>query len=141
MQLMMQGARLAYVVRKIDGEVEREKAVYDKEKGLTKVTRKEPGGFMVYFPRGHALRLSEAQIKQYRLDKEPHIINMEGLYDPNSPLGKLLMADDDGNRMKAFRQLEEQCIRMACVKTGSMLMPEQHAELHTPRARQQAKGA
>jgi len=136
MQLMMQGARLAYAVRKIEGDVERERAVYDKEKGLTRKMVREPGGYMVYFPRGHVLRLSEALLKQYRLDRPANIINMEGLYDPNSPLGKLLMAEDEGGRTMAFKQLEEMCIRMATVKTGPIVMPEQLAEAERPRARQ-----
>lgn len=126
MQAIMQNARLAYVVRKLDGQVERPKTVYSKDDGLKTVMRQEPAGYLVYFPRGHVLRLSEKQLKHYNLDKEPHIINMEGLYNPNSPLGRLLLSEDEGARQKSWKQLEEQCIRMATVNSGSQIMPEQH---------------
>jgi hypothetical protein len=124
---MMTGARLAYVVRPIKGEVIREVAVWNNEKKrIDKKEVKKPGGFMVYFPRGHAIRLeSEEDLKQYNLNQPPRVVNLEGIHDPNSPAGQLMNAQTDEARRGAFRNLEDQVIALATAKSGPVLMPEQ----------------
>lgn len=136
---MMTGARLAYVVRPIEGEVVRvQHAMVAKKVGKDKhgndryvneikaVEKKQPAGFMVYFPRGHALRFKSIdELKQYNLDQDPVIVNLDGIHDPKSPAGQLLRAQDDKSRRSAFVSLEEQVIALATAKTGSVLMPEQ----------------
>jgi hypothetical protein len=121
------GARLSYVVVKLEGTVKRSVTRWDKKKReIVKEFIDQPAGYMVYFPMGHCLRMRDkAQLKQYNLHRKPRIINLEGLHDPNSPIGKMMMADDDEIRRGAYADLEKLVIRMATAKTGSVLMPEQ----------------
>lgn len=137
----MNGSRLAYVVVPLKGNVVRDQIeLVEKPAGrykdgtvrntfsMKRVPKEEPAGFMVYFPRGHALRFkSMDQLKQYNLDKKPHIINLEGLNDPNSPIGRLLAEQDENSRRGAFQTLEQSVIKLATAKTGHILMPEQVA--------------
>ena len=49
-----------YEVEKIDGEVEREKVIFNRAAGGLKATvAKEDAGYMVYFPRGHSIRVKD----------------------------------------------------------------------------------
>lgn len=125
-QAQMTGTRLEYVVVPIADKVKRvvclmaPKVVGKDKKGndvvrheLTKVVKEQPGGFMVYFPRGHCLRFrDQAHLRQYRLDRQPKIINLEGLNDPNSPLGQMMLAQDEKARRGAFESLEKQVIAL-----------------------------
>jgi hypothetical protein len=136
---MMTGARLAYVVRPIEGEVSRDKYIIEARKSgrdkqgnptytheMKKITKKEPAGFMVYFPRGHALRLRSVEdLKQYNLDQPPQVVNLDGIHDRNSPAGQLMHAQTDEARRGAFTSLENQVIALATAKSGPVLMPEQ----------------
>lgn len=137
-QAAMTGARLAYVVRALEGTLTREKIKFvetesgrhkDGSKRVThameRVPKEVPAGYMVYFPRGHALRLTEKQLKQYNLDKRPKIVNLEGLNDPNSPIGQLLMEQTDEGRVKAFSELEDMVIKITVANSGPIQMPEQ----------------
>lgn len=128
--LAMNGTRLSFVVRQLEGTVVREITpfVRDKKTGMSGIERKQveqPAGYMVYFPRGHSLRLTEAQLKVYKLRGRPKLINLQGLDDPNSPLGRLMMAQDADERDLAFESLEKQVIALATAKSGKILMPEQ----------------
>jgi len=120
------GARLAYVVVHLEGTVKRKQDRYEAGKGLQEVIIEEDAGYLVYFPRGHVVRLKTPEdLKHYnlRLGEAP-IINMQGLSDPNSPLGRMLAAQDDNARKGAWRSMEDQVIRLATAKTGSNIMPE-----------------
>lgn len=121
------GARLAYVVVKLEGTLKREQSRYEAGKGLQTVMIEEDAGYLVYFPRGHVIRLkTEDDLRHYNLrEGEAPIINMQGLSDPNSPLGRMLSAQDDTARKGAWRSMEDQVIRLATAKTGSIIMPEQ----------------
>lgn len=125
----MNGARLAYVVRPLSGVVKRTVHTMGKKgEGIKEEEVEQPAGFMVYFPRGHVLRLRDKKmLKFYNLDKAPRIINIEGLSDPNSPLGRLMMAQDEAGRSQGMRDMETMVIQLATAKTGAMLMPEQMA--------------
>lgn len=119
---------MAFVVVPIEQVVKRQVCRFDKKGGKGIIHREEdqPGGFMVYFPRGHALRLrSRAELAHYGLDQEPNIINMSGLADRNSPLGRLLSSQDEQARKCAMHDLERAVIQLATAKTGPVLMPEQ----------------
>lgn len=121
------GARLAYVVVPLDTPVKREYTTYSKDGGLKTEVREEEGGYMVYFPRGHVIRIrNKSELDHYglRLENVP-IINMNGLSDPNSPLGRLFAAQNDRGRKEAWATMEDQVIRLATAKTGTVLMPEQ----------------
>lgn len=122
----MVGARLAFVVRELEGEVERPVSTWKKGEGVTQVMRKEPAGFIVYFPRGHILRFkTKKELAHYNLDKKPKLMNMEGLYDPNSPLGQMFTSQSEEARQEAYVNLEEQVIALATAKTGPIVLPEQ----------------
>jgi len=125
-QASVSGTRLAYVVVPIEGTVERSVHRYSKDKGITVEEEKQPGGFMVYFPRGHVIRLRDKKaLAQYKLDKKPRIINLQGLNDPNSAIGQLISSQDEAARQGAMVNLERQVIALATAKTGRVLMPEQ----------------
>jgi hypothetical protein len=132
----MVGARLAYVVRELHGTVKREKCrltVVKKGSGKLrdqyewkKEMVEEPAGYMVYFPRGHVVRIPNRQIlEHYKLHLKPKIINLDGLTDPSTPIGRVMMAQDNDARAGAMIDMETMVIQMACAKTGPQLMPEQ----------------
>lgn len=124
-----QGARLAYVVVDLNetvGTVKREVITWTKKDGLKRKTVEEPAGYMVYFPRGHVVRLrNKEELRHYRVDGPAPIINLQGLNDPNSPIGRMLMSQDEGTRRGAMESMEKAVIRLATAKTGPVLMPEQ----------------
>ena len=139
------GARLSYVVVALEGEVEREYIEITKatastqdmtreqrreaKGGLVRKKRVEPAGFLVYFPRGHVLRFRDRyELEQYGLDKEPVPINMTGLYNPNSPVGKMMMGQDAQIRAAGYKDLERMTMMLATAKSGKVLMPEQMIE-------------
>lgn len=144
MRVSRGGARLSYVVVKVEGEVEREVCEYVSPKharskngersrrgrraqsGIVRKKIMQPGGYIVYFPRGHAVRFrDEDHLAQYGLDQEPDIINMQGLHHPKSPIGKLLLSQDSAARKGAMQDMREQVIRLATAKTGPIITPEQ----------------
>jgi hypothetical protein len=126
MQALQGAARLSYVVAQLPGTVEREVTVFTRKDGLTKKIVKQPAGYMVYFPRGHVIRLKDKDaLRHYGLDRPPIIINLEGLNDPRSPIGKMLMAQDEETRKGARLSLEKAVMQLATAKTGPVLMPEQ----------------
>jgi hypothetical protein len=110
---ILKGSRLAYVVVKQDGAVKREKHYWSKD-GIKKKLVDEDAGYLVYFPRGHAIRVkSLAMLRHYQLHKEPRIIQLEGLNDPNSPLGKMFLSQDPHLRQASYRELEQMVINLA----------------------------
>jgi hypothetical protein len=110
---ILNGSRLAYVVVKQEGNVKREKHYWSKD-GIKKKLVDEDAGYLVYFPRGHAIRIkSLAMLRHYQLHKEPKIIQLEGLNDPNSPLGKMFFSQDPHLRMASYRELEQMVINLA----------------------------
>lgn len=141
------GARLAYFVVKLDTEIEREVCEYVSPKtlnggrqpadraarrakrtksGIVRRMIKQPGGFLVYFPRGHVIRFrDEDHLAQFGLDKEPPIINMKGLYDANSKIGRMMNSQDEEVRRKGYSALEKHVVQLATAKSGPVLMPEQ----------------
>lgn len=140
-QAQLSGTRLEYVVVPIKEDVKRfiyvlegrnftdaggnKRVRYERKKKLVD----EPGGFMVYFPRGHCLRIKDRKgLKQYGLDKNPRIINLEGLNDPNSPLGQLMASQDEESRRGAMESLQQQVIKMATVNTGPNVLTQVEVE-------------
>lgn len=127
MFVAMNGTRLAYVVRELEGTVERQITPFDnKKREIVPKMETQPAGYLVYFPKGHVLRFQTMdELKKYKLHLKPKMINIQGLEDPNSPLGKLIHAQDQKERDSAFEALEREVINMATIKTGKVLMPEQ----------------
>jgi len=127
------GARFSHVVVKIDAKVTRTAYKFEKDKKgmqhLVPYEKEQDGGFMVYFPRGHAIRIpNEEMLKHYGLHREPRIINMSGLHDPNSPVGKMLLAQDQETRDAGYEDLKKMVVRLATARSGNVLMPEQLEE-------------
>ena len=113
---ILKGSRLAFVVVKQEGTVKREKHYYSKD-GIKKKLVDEDAGYLVYFPRGHAIRVKNlARLRHYQLHKEPSIIQLDGLNDPNSPLGKMFMSQDPMLRAASYRELEQMVIDLAEAK-------------------------
>lgn len=128
------GARLAYVVVKMNGTLKRDQTRYEPGKGLQTVPTEEDAGYLVYCPRGHVIRLkTKEELAHYNIrEGEAPIINMQGLSDPNSPVGKMLSAQDDETRRGAWKTMEDQVIRLATAKTGPIIMPEHVKPVHRP---------
>jgi hypothetical protein len=125
----MNGARLAYVVVDLSetvGTVKREVTTWTKRDGLKKKMIEQPAGYLVYFPRGHVIRIPDKEtLRHYNLDGRPPIVNLQGLNDPNTPIGRMLLGQEEEARRGAMDTLEKQVIRLATAKTGPVLMPEQ----------------
>lgn len=131
-QAYMNGARLAYVVRKLPGNVKRQVCKLTKKgEGIKFEDRDQPAGYMVYFPRGHAIRIpSDKLLAHYGLKVgKATIVNMDGLLDSNSPLGKVMLAQNDEARATAMVDMERMVIQLATAKTGPVLLPEQVREI------------
>lgn len=123
------GARLAYVVVDLAetiGTVKREVTTWTKRDGLKKKMVEQPAGYLVYFPRGHVIRIPDKEtLRHYGLADRAPIVNLQGLNDPNSPIGRMLFGQEEDARRGAMDSLEKQVIRLATAKTGPILMPEQ----------------
>lgn len=105
------GGRLAYVTVPIKGKYMREICHYETGKGIVRETVKADAGYMVYFPQGHALHIrTREQLEVHGFDETAEIINMEGMHDPKSPLGKLYLSQNEAARKQAFRDLENEVI-------------------------------
>lgn len=120
-QAVLKGTRLEFVIVELEGTVKRKQFQMvpmgkARDGKVLRHDRKEveveqPAGFMVYFPRGHCVRLRDKKdLMRYRLDREAQIISLEGLYDPNSPIGRLISSQDDNARGRAFASLESKVI-------------------------------
>lgn len=130
---MMQGGRLAFVIRPIEGIVHREHIEVKVLKKATanskarhsfeRVVKEEPGGYMVYFPMGHAIRVrTDATLREFGLDGEAEVVDVSGLYDPKSPAGRLMVAQNEQAKKAAFVDLEKQVIDYVARKVGRDLL-------------------
>lgn len=122
---MLPSGRLEYVVVPMPkgDKVKRLRHSFKTGKGIIREEIEEPAGFMVYFPRGHALRFKdEAALRNYGLHKKPRIVNMQDMADPNTPMGKLIAAQTEEQRAQAYVDLEAQVIALATVKTGRAIL-------------------
>jgi hypothetical protein len=132
---VVSGSRLAYVVVPLKDEVTRYITRWTRDKGLFDEPAKEPGGNLVYFPRGHVLRLSDKELKRYKLNKKPKlVVDMSQMYDPNSPIGKLFLAQSESERANSWKDLEKQVIQLATARTG----PIQVTKVQPPTEREEA---
>ena len=115
----MQGPRLAYVVVPIKDKVKRVVTRFTKGQGLHDELVEEDGGFLVYFPRGHALRLTAKDLRRYRLDRKPKVfVDVAGIMDPESAIGKIFMSQNEASRINSWKDLEKQVIQLATARTG-----------------------
>lgn len=122
----MQGARLSFVVRPMKGKVKREICSYSKDAGgITKTVKEIPAGFIVFFPMGHAIHVKDEQIlKELGFDKKPQILDMDGIHDPNSPLGQLMTEQNEEKRTGAYQDMEKQVIDLVTRKCGPIILGE-----------------
>lgn len=125
MQMPKNGARLAYLVVQLEGTVRRPVSKYDKRggKGLVTTYVEEPAGYMVYFPRGHVIRLKDRKdLKHYGLSEDAPIINIQGLQDPNSKIGKMLRSQEEAVRRQGYADLEKQVMQLAQATSGHITL-------------------
>ena len=132
----MAGTRLSYVVVKLDGTLQRDVMVpvrgknrHDGKPGmltLKRTTKAVPAGWLVYFPKGHVIRIKDREhLEHYGLDRKPQWINLKGLHNPESALGKMMAAQDDAARKNAYQDMEQAVMQLAIAKSGPVIMPEQ----------------
>jgi hypothetical protein len=123
--IVRSGARLQYVVQKLNGKVKRHVHSWENNEIQRKVVD-EPAGYMVFFPKGHAIRIRDlTRLKHFGLDKPPKIANLgEGMVDPNTPLGRVMMSQEEGDRALAWSELEKEVIAMATAKTGPNILTQ-----------------
>jgi hypothetical protein len=127
----MAGARLAYVVVPQEGSVRRNVHKWTKGKGVVVTSIEEPAGFLVYFPRGHVIRIRDKkELRHYKLDKDPQIVNLQGLNDPNSPIGKLMMAQDESSRTLAMANIQKSVMQLAQAQSGRIELTRDPADLY-----------
>ena len=122
----MQGARLSFVVRAIKGKIKREICSYSKDAGgIRKAIKEVSAGFIVYFPMGHAIRVKDAHtLKELGFDKKPQILDMDGIHDPNSPLGQLMTEQNEEKRAGAYLDMEQQVVNLVTRKCGPITVGE-----------------
>jgi hypothetical protein len=122
------GARLAYVVVPLEGTVTRSQTRWSKDEGIHQEDVEEPAGYLIFFPRGHCLRLrSEAELARYGLDRDPKFVDLKGIHDPNTNIGRIFGNQEEHIRQAAYEALERATINLATAKTGKQVMPEQMA--------------
>jgi hypothetical protein len=108
---------------------------WTREKGLHEEAQEQPGGFMVYFPRGHALRMTDKELVRHKLNKRAKlIVDMSQLYDPESAIGKVFLAQTENERASSWKDLERQVVALATVRTGNQLL----TKIQPPTEREEA---
>ena len=79
----------AFEVEKLEGT--RTKTIHTPKKGggfdLQEV--KIDAGYMVYFPRGHSIRVDEAELKRSGFDRDPRLVDMKTGEEAENPSGML----------------------------------------------------
>lgn len=117
------GARLSHVVVPITEPVKRFRYEYQEGVGLVRTAHEEKGGYMVYFPRGHAIRVrNKKMLRHYGLLGDPKLVSMDGLFDRTTALGQLMLAQDDKRRQEAFASMEKKVIQLATRLSGPMIL-------------------
>lgn len=145
----MNGERLAYVVVPIAGEVKRtvytmepkykrgKKAGRNEEIIGYEMTPKEvvlPGGYLVFHPMGHTIRVrNDEELRRLGYDEPPEVIDMDPMVTAQSLLGKVLHAQSDDQRTGAFDNLADQVIAMARrvsgpIRVHGLIEPAMEAE-------------
>ncbi len=130
----LQGPRLAYVVREIKGTIERmkmtpppSKFAKDKDPELvnddSNVARlvKEPAGFMVYLPSGHCYRMSQKELLRRGFHKPPTILSLDQANDTQTAAGRFKLAITEGERKKAYAEMEAEVIKNCVKQVGNHL--------------------
>lgn len=127
-QAGMVGERLAYVVVPVGKRLTRYHTHMVKGEGLKHVPYSAPGGFMVYFPRGHVLRMSAKALREYHLTRDAKVVSLDKMFSKRSALYRMLQAQDEPTRaenfQRTFTDLQKLGIRLATAKTGPMLLDE-----------------
>lgn len=77
----LQGPRLPYVVRKLNGTVPVERTKFNRRTGkIEKYEEREDAGFLVFFPKGHYLRVrNKSDLVFYKLNLKPKPIAADGM--------------------------------------------------------------
>lgn len=135
LNLAAHGGRFKYIVIPIKGKVKRvqygfeTKEVGKDERGnprfqhtMVKNIVEQPGGYMVYCPMGHVVRLTERQLRRYKLNRPPGLADMRGRYG-DTPAGKTFGEQAEAiNRDGMVKNLELMTVHLATRKTGTRLL-------------------
>lgn len=115
------GPRLEFVVRELkDVQARRRVTKYDKKLKKLVHTTSDVGEtlFMVYTPAGNSYRLTHDELKKWGFDRAPAILNLERVTDATSAAGRFKYGVNEETRLKAYRELEEQVIKLCERKHG-----------------------
>lgn len=89
--------RRRFEVEPIEGDVEVQRMVLSKDGVLKQETTTEKGGFMVYFPAGHSIRVgSKEELRRLGFHRQPGIIDDETLEE--------IKEDEGGESLKALSE-------------------------------------
>lgn len=124
MSKQMQGQRLPYVVVKLDGEVKTVHHKFNRRTGKVEaVDAKEPAGFLVFYPRGHYLRIRTGEeLIKYGLSKKPAPISQDGtlLHPSQSP-------------EKAYENMQADIIAQVKKVSGAISVPNYDGVINLPK--------
>lgn len=115
----MQGARLEYVCRKIQGTVAKQTVKWDaKAKKLVRVTKEVGDAYMLYLPTGHSYRLTATEVVTKGFDRQPNILNFERVNDTKTAAGRFKHAVNQETKEAAWRELEDEVVKLCIRKHG-----------------------
>lgn len=121
----MKGARLEFVVRKIDGKIKLPVHSFNpKTKKIEATAREVDAGYIVYMPSGHSYRLSKSQLVKKGFDRQPKIMNLDKVNDTDTPAGRFKHAIDMDARKKAWEDLENDVIKSCVRRHGPVINKE-----------------
>lgn len=118
----MDGPRLPYVVRRLEGTVPTKTYSKEKDGPITEVETEEDAGYIAFFPQGHWLRIrNKEDLVRYGLNRKPRPIGEDGLaIDPRfSP-------------QEAFENLEARVVRHVIQVCGQPQIPGFKGEMNLP---------
>lgn len=121
----MQGARLEFVVRSVKGKVKRPVHSWDPEaKKIVTEMKEQAGGYIVYTPFGQSYRLTNEEFLRRRFDRQPKILNFDRVNDTETPAGRYKHAMSDAARQAAWKDLEQEVIRLCVRRHGPIMTKE-----------------
>lgn len=120
----LQGPRLPYVVRKLEGTVKVTKYRYNRRLGrIESYEDTEEGGFLVMFPRGHYLRVRRPEdLVRYQLSRRPKPIAADGgaMHPSQQP-------------DRTFENMEADVADMVRARSGPVAIPNFSGKLNLPK--------
>ena len=127
----IQGPRLSFVLRKLEGTVQRTKYAPPPSKDAreadpklrsmtenTEIEVEEDAGYMLFLPSGHAYRLTHEEVLRRGYLREPELIGFEQANSQDTPMGRYKLARTEAGKAKAWAEMEMQVISACVGKSG-----------------------